>query len=48
MEYKDYRDYMYDDLEKREENLKIIAEIAGDMFDDFLEKTQRQYERGSL
>ena len=29
---------MYDDLEKREENLKIIAEIAGDMFDDFLEK----------
>ena len=22
MEYKDYRDYMYDDLEKREENLK--------------------------
>ena len=48
MEYKDYRDYMYDDLEKREENLKIIAEIAGDMFDDFLGKTQRQYERGSL
>ena len=33
---------------KKEENLKIIAEIAGDMFDDFLEKTQRQYERGSL
>lgn len=48
MQYKDYRDYMYEDLEKREENLKIIAEIAGEMFDDFLEKTQRQYERGSL
>ena len=48
MQYKDYRDYMYDELEKRKENLKIIAELAATMVDDFLEKTQRQYERGSL
>ncbi len=39
---------MYKNIEKRKENLTKIFEIADDMFDCFLSKTQRQYENGSL